>query len=191
MGACSFCEIAEAKDVVTAYCQAVEKAEAYYGYREGYSGAINSTGYCGTVYLPNATEKYSEKNYKTAQKLAQEELDYLDKRDCKSIDLGIVGYDIITVKKEKSKTSPKLTFNIYTATKDRPVATKDNVKDAEAEALRLAEKNNCDYFVRKEYVNSTVTHIVVTRKRQASKPKGKNVKYETIHRYYFFGIAAE
>ena len=93
MGAISFKVTAYGKDIADAYNRAVEEAEDYYG-RDRYNGTISTTYGCREVRNVVSGEKWTKTKEKKAYEYAYKELDTMESRECKGIDLGKVSRNI-------------------------------------------------------------------------------------------------
>ena len=90
MGACSFITTSYGKSLEEAYQNAVKEAIDYYG-RDPYNGTISTTYGCRKVYCDLGPGiKWTATKEKKAFKLVHQEMDNMETRECKGIDLGQV-----------------------------------------------------------------------------------------------------
>lgn len=81
MGANTFDKIIFGKNASNAYIKAKKEADEEYGHQEGYSGQINSTN---SVEQITVDYRYNTKNY---NKLVDEKLNNINKRECLLIEI--------------------------------------------------------------------------------------------------------
>ncbi|MBN1040382.1 hypothetical protein DVW12_17020 [Clostridium botulinum] len=147
-----FIALAEGDKIRTAFDSIISEYERKYG-EKSYDGTISicSLGSCKLSF-----DKYSESNYKKAQKYIIDN-HYGNKWSAYYIDLGVVGYTVITVKKEllKSKPECKLKFVISTYKYFEKIQTNFNYStktEADEKALILTLEGGVEHIVSKEYV---------------------------------------
>lgn len=142
-------------------------------------------------------DKYSKSNEDKAYKTIKED-HYGEKWVAKAIDLGIVHYEVTTFKKLTSKKEkPKWTMSyvVHYGTRTKLFRTKT---ESDAEAMKLLKNGESDVYVSKEYVNTVkgsevVSEFKIEKKQLKTKPKTlkQNQTYNEIHKYMFYGFAAE
>lgn len=199
MGATNFIEeVTTTGTVRMAFDSLVVGYEREYGERS-YNGTIStcSLGNCKLFF-----DKYSEINYKKAQKYIVDN-HYGHKGSADYIDLGIVGYKLVTVKKELLKNKPeyKLRFVVLTYKCFEKVQTNFNYStktEADEKALTLTLESGVAHIVSKEYVlvnnsKSDCSIFYIANKVYKNKPNlkpMKNRKVLPIRKYLFFGWAS-
>lgn len=173
--------------------------------------AINEYGqsiYNGTIATCDfgvCTLKF-DKYLKSNEKKAEDHIDFKDNGDkwrTDYVDLGVIEYELITIKKEKRKYSSKykLKYVILEKCGDRYVQTNysfEKIKNAEEQAIKLSLENiDKKYRVSKEYVvvegNNINFDLIVEKKVCKNKPKvtlKPNQKLIEKHKYIFYGWAA-
>ncbi len=196
-----------ATDVKEAFDELVERANYEYGHQEGYSGKINSVGNSGRCVLK---EKFNKTNQKKADKLINQKLPNMYEGDSCYIELTGIEYEVVTISKERvtSKVKPKyedryaiypsesvvrIKSNFYAV--DTPVDTEKTKKLAEECAIKKALEDGIPYKIKKEKTlikgDTTVTKMVINRKKYKTKPKRKlksNEKLIEYKKYIFFGV---
>ena len=202
MGAEAFMHKIESYDVRTAFDALVQDAITEYGDRS-YNGTIStcSLGRCRVL-----SDVYSKQIEKQAMKIVEQE-DYGRKWTASVLDLGVVGYDVITATKQtpdiKKKAEYKTKYAVlyYPPTyplQEKMIASFDSKKDADQEALKFAllHRDNT-YFVAKRPVNinggdDIVSRIKVDVVRKKTKPstQGVNKTVKPVHVYIFYGLAS-
>lgn len=193
MGACSFINKAEASSVYEAFDRLVEGAVRKYGDNR-YNGTISTCNLGRTI---KTFEKYSKTNEDKAYKLIEKD-NYGEKRCAKAIDLGIIYYEITTIKKlavKKDKPKWTMTYVVHYGNRTKLYKTKT---ESDTEAIKLLKKGEKDVYVSKEYVNvvkgsEIVSEFKIEKKQLKSKPKTlkPNQTCKEIHKYIFYGFAAE
>lgn len=161
--------------------------------RDSYSGDWNT---CSSV---GKRIKFQDKYYgplkvadrKRLDKLVEEET---NKWESTVIDMGIVGYDIIRVKKAAKKSTAKFERK-YVVKNENSSNVKDfkSAKDAKLFAEKESIKTGLSHWISIEYVksgSSVVCECVVTKKRVTRKPTRANVHFQEIHKYYVTAFAA-
>lgn len=203
MGACSFTESYCCDDAVKAFNILVEANREEYG-SDSYNGTIST---CGLInrYPRLKFDKYNKTNEKKAHAFINKEFDEdkIGKRECTYVDLGVIHYEVITVKKKPVKSSSKPVFKKmfvvyydYQGEKTKSFATK-----TEAEKFAMKQKMKeigCDVYIKNEYVlikgNNTVEEFEYTKTIKKTKPSLKpmpNRIVKEIHKYIFYGFATE
>ncbi|MGL5381847.1 hypothetical protein [Clostridium sp.] len=199
MGATNFVEeVTTTGTVRKAFDSLVSEYEREYGERS-YNGTIST---CSLGNCKLSFDKYSESNYKKAQKYIRDN-DYGIKWQANYIDLGVVGYEVITVKKELLKNKPeyKLRFVISTYQCFEKIQTNFNYStktEADDKALTLTLESGVEHIVSKEYVlvnnsKSDCSRFYTDNKVYKNKPNlkpMKNRKVLPIRKYLFFGWAS-
>lgn len=202
MGAEVFLHNIEAYDASSAFTTLVRNAEDEYGDRS-YNGTI-STCSMGRVRILSNT--WSESVEEKAMKIVEDE-DYGHKWTASVLDLGVVGYDVITTTKTaptiKKKAVYKTQYAVMCIPPSYPIQEKfekgfDSKKDADAYAIKLAlEHQENEYFVAKRPVNTNngddvVSKIKVSVVRKEKKPRStpKNGVVRPVHKYIFYGWAS-
>lgn len=199
MGATNFLHEIEAYSAREGFDMLIADANQRHG-TESYNGSINtcSMGGC-TLRFDKHTKTNEQKGYKHI-----EDKDYGNKWEADYVDLGIIGYDLVSVKKQKVEYGAefKLKFVVVKLNFFSEEPTKyfyDKKTDADAKALELSLSSDCNYGVKKEYVNvkkngtTFCTKIVKEVKRYKTKPNlkdMKNKKLHAVHKYIFYGWAS-
>lgn len=199
MGAISFIEKVETTlSVDKEYRRLSAYYEQEYGDRS-YNGTLStcSLGVCRMKF-----EKYSESNLKKAYKYIEDN-HYGEKWQADYIDLGVVGYNVVTVKKKTLKNKPEYKLR-YVVCKnkwlelsptDYNFATKT---EADKKAMELTLNSGVEYAVTKEYIlvknsKNEVTRCEISTKAYKSKPNLKAIpgrKIVPVKKYIFFGWAS-
>ncbi|MGG7060150.1 hypothetical protein ACQPUY_15560 [Clostridium nigeriense] len=199
MGATNFVEeVTTTGTVRNAFDSLISEYEREYGQRR-YNGTIST---CSLGSCKLSFDKYSEGNYKKAQKYIIDN-HHGSKWIADYIDLGVVGYKVITVKKEFLKNKPdyKLRFVVSKYTYFEKIKTNFNYltkKEADEKALSLTLDSGVEHIVSKEYVlvnnsKSDCSRFYVDNKIYKNKPNlkpMKNRKILPIKKYLFFGWAS-
>lgn len=199
MGAINFVEeVTTTGTVQDAFDRLVSEYEREYGER-AYNGTIST---CNLGSCKLSFDKYSESNYKKAQKYITDN-HYGSKWIADYIDLGVVGYKLITVKKEFLKNKPeyKLRFVVSKYSNFEKIKTTFYYLtkiEADEKALSLTLDSGVEHIVSKEYVlvnnsKSDCSRFYVDNKIYKNKPKLKpmrNRKVIPIKKYLFFGWAS-
>ena len=90
MGAIAFMTTSYGKDYKNAYDNAVEDARDYYG-SNSYNGTISTTYGCSIYRCEiNGNTNWTQTKEKKAYIIARQQLENMEKRECKVIDLGKV-----------------------------------------------------------------------------------------------------
>lgn len=108
--------------------------------------------------------------------------------------MGIVGYDIIRVKKAAKKSTAKFERK-YVVKNENSSNIKDfkSAKDAKLFAEKESIRTGLSHWISIEYVksgSSVVCECVVTKKRVTRKPTRANVHFQEIHKYYVTAFAS-
>jgi phosphoribosylformylglycinamidine (FGAM) synthase PurS component len=198
MGACEFTESADAGNVREAFEGLCEDARYEAGH-DSYNGTIStcSLGRCKMKF-----DTYTKANEEKARKIIEKD-GYGQKWVADYIDLGVVCYDVVTVKKKNTQYNAKYKqqFVVCDEASLNPVRnyhydTKP-MADEKAMELTLQASGSADFIVRKMMVkllgNDVVSRFMVEKKSYGGKPKlnpMKNRKIIEIHRYLFYGLAS-
>lgn len=161
--------------------------------RASYSGDWNTCSKVGKRI--KFQEKYSESLKKADKKRLEEIVDNETKKwESTVIDMGIVGYDVITVKKAAKKSTAKFEKR-YVVKNEGSDNVKDfkSAKDAKSFAEERSLKTGISHWISIEYVksgSSVVCECNVTKKRVVRKPTRANVHFQEIHKYYVTALAS-
>lgn len=202
MGAINFVKTGYGINPGEVFESIVKKAEYEYGH-DKYNGTISTCDYSGCRKIADI---YTKSVDKKAMKIIEDE-DYGQKWEARALDLGVVRYDIIYVKKRiptiRKKAEYKLRYavmkyedNGFLAKVVSHFATKT---EADEEAVKLILKNpNIGYYVSKRMINISngedkVTEFKVEVSERKSKPKNvpKGCALREIHKYVFYGWASK
>ena len=203
MGAQNFYHIIEGYSAGEAFDELFSDAIYKKGH-DSYNGTI-STCSLGYVKKMSSSGKYTKSILKKAMKYMEED-DYGSKWRATCLDLGIVGYDVITAKKTTKNPKTKaeyrqkyvvFSYDGFFRENETSAGYRDSKKEADALAMKLALKNNLDYYVAKRPVNvnrgeDVVSEITYTTVRKNTKPKSSkdNTIVKPVHKYLFYGWAA-
>jgi len=199
MGAMNFSHRVLAQSAEEGFNRLVGGAISEYGDRS-YNGTIST---CSMGRLRQVYAKPTETNRKNAYKFIEKD-DYGQKWVADYIDLGVVEYKVLTIKKDHLDTKPAVVRVKYTVRGydrydgDGKIEKYfDTKKEADDYALRLAIRNNKQYYTHKEGVvvegDTRVTKTIIEEKKYKTKPKLKpmpNRKIVEIHEYIFYGWAS-
>lgn len=200
MGATNFVEeIKTTKSVREAFNMLVSEYEKEYGDRS-YNGTIST---CGLGSCKLSFKTYSESNYKKAMKYIKDN-DYGDKWQADYIDLGVIGHQVITVKKVTQKNKPEFKLRYIVCSENEwyePIHTKYYYAAktiADKKAMELTLDTGVEHSVIKDYVlinnsKNEVTRCEISSKTYKSKPSLKDMpgrKILPIKKYIFFGWAS-
>ena len=188
MGAVNFVEeVTTTGTFQDAFDRLVSEYEREYGERS-YNGTIST---CSLGNCKLSFDKYSESNYKKAKEYISDN-HYGSKWITDYIDLGVVGYKVITVKKVflKNKPSYKLRFVVSKYSNFEKIKTNFNYltkKEADEKALLLTLDSGVEHIVSKEYVlvnnsKSDCSRFYVDNKIYKNKPKLKPMKNRKVIR---------
>lgn len=203
MGAVSFMQCGYGENYKDVFNDLVNEATYEYGNND-YNGTIST---CFISSYKKMADVYSASVEKTARKLAAGNMDDVYKRNCVVLDLGIVHYEIVKVKKIIPKITRKAEYKQKYAVmrwEDNEIFSKmikhyDTKKEADADAIRRSLKNpNDSYFVVKRMINTnngddTVTQFKTEIIKRKTKPKTipEGCIVKEIHKYLFYGVASE
>jgi len=194
MGATEVWYLDEGYSIGEVYRGLVEEAEYVSGVGS-YNGTIStcSLGGCTLRF-----DKFTKTNLKKAEKFV-EERGLGQKGRVNFVDFGIVGWDIIEVKKEVKKATPKYESKYIVRNSNGENEASFNKKtDADRYAVQRALEGIGRYYVEKGYVlvdgDSVVTETVRTVKRHKSITKPKLVEKENrlvkpVYKYLIYGLA--
>lgn len=161
---------------------------------DSYNGTISTCNYMG---IKKSFKKYDESTRDKARKYIDDD-ENGNKWECSVIDCGVKRWEVVSIKKRKSKSNAKyktkyVIYNGY----GKKLATKETLKEAEEAAISFAFSEK-GIEISKEPVliegNNIVEDIYTERKSYDKKPKIKETatkKIQEIHVYYFYGWAAE
>lgn len=198
MGAHNFCYTVESSSLVDTFNNLVEDAIHDYG-NDSYNGTIS------TCDLDSRASKsfpvYSKKTEKEGMAFVEKEC-YGEKCRCSYVDLGVSGYEVVTVKKETKKADAELRLK-YCVQEYGPRGSLLGYKDTKAAADDLAIEyclKGKDVHVEKKYINvkknssTETTSFTKETKRYKKKPTLKPMKNRVVrelHKYLLYGWAAE
>lgn len=161
-----------------------------------YGGTFGSTnlGYVRTLTTGLCTKEIE----KEAKSILDQAEDDEKSTTVKGLDLGIVGYDIITVKKVKpTNPSPakyEMGYILYDSILEKKVLAKGkDKKEMENKLLEMALEYP-EAILKKTHLLVSGTELVcelnVTTKRVTKKPtrSPKNAIIKEVHKYVFFGV---
>lgn len=199
MGAQPFTHLIEGSNPSECFERLVNDAIYEYG-NDSYNGTIST---CTLGRMTVLADKYSDTVLKRARKKVNDD-ENGDKRVATVLDLGVVGYDIVTAKKvpvkAKEKAEYRTKFVVLKEAYDssKVIATKETKTEADEYAISQALKEpNFDYRVAKRPVkinkgSEYLTDIEISVKRVKTKPKKapKNAVVSEAHKYLFYGWAA-
>ena len=196
MGATFVCYTVEGYDIQTTFNELKEKYIREFG-NNGYTGTIASChlGYSAKKFIG----KYNKKNSTEANKLIDKARDDeypMDKGCLASIDLGVVSYDIISVKLEKTKNKPKYELKYLIKDNSKTLYSDKNKQKVEEVLTQLAIEHP-NAILSQEYELISGSNVLatpnITIKSMKSKPKEtpKNKVLKEKHKYVFFGYAPE
>ena len=204
MGICRCIHLKEGYNVKDVFNELVEEKRREYG-EDYYNGKI-SNSCLGSKKM--SFDKYNKTTEKKAYTFVEKDIDNGEKNCAKYIDLGVVEYHLLTVKKKNiasEKPVYKMKFvvdveeiyylrNMATNVKNKPF---DNKSDADKYAMEQTMKTLLPHKVTKEYVlekgQSDLTETYIERKVYKSKPKLKdmsNKKLLELHKYLFYALAS-
>ena len=198
MGAIGFNFETEGYDAKSVFNREYALAREEYG-SDPYNGTISTTSYCGLVKLGFGGSKFKDSNLRKARKEVEKHFhDWVDKRDCKIINLGVLYWEVTSYKMKKGKSltkAPRPTV-VYEVHSNGQVFKYNKEDDAHKKAQEMAScGHNCSvvktYEVpRVQAVTATYTTEVKKVTREHKKvPKGATVR--AVNKYLVFGLAAE
>lgn len=194
MGHISIRSIVEGTSPSNAYNKKYNEDEAYYGHQEGYSGHFNAFEGLSKYkeQLVSSNTKFTQAIANKASKIISKAEDNIPCDTCYYIDLGIIGYQVRTIKKVTTKGSYKEIKYVVRREKDeRFIQSFKSVTQAKAFAKKYADDNSVSTIVKREFAIPTIEKYVVEEKVVKTKPTTKTKKVEPVHKYYLFGFARE
>ena len=204
MGACSFIVGKEATSADEAFRQLCEEAAYNYGHN-AYSGKINTCDFYGRATV--LADKYAKAVEAKAQKMAYEQFERMRKYQACCYDLGVVYYNVMSVKKdvpEKQKIKWVQKYVVIDARGlDEDIVFKADTKKPCEEYIRqhIFSGRQCLAIAKrpvpqpapfgrnKDYLARYSVSVKQVNKIPKNVPSGSKV--EAVHRYLFYGIAAE
>lgn len=196
MGATFVQYVTEGYDINLSFEELKRKYVQEYG-NNGYTGTIASCylGYLFKKFDGKYVKKNSTEANKIVDKARNDELT-LDKGSLVCIDLGVVSYDIISVKLDKKSNKPKFELKYIIKDDNKVLYSNTNKQMAEINLCKLAIEHPNAILI-KEYELVSGSSIIaipqINIKSTKSKPKqvpnGKILKEK--HKYIFFGYAPE
>ena len=202
MGACFFTNQIESENPTKAYDALVEDAIRKYG-NDSYNGTIST--WCGYAKSSLSFNKYSKTNELKARRYIDKTQDNICKRDCLYIDLGVVRYETVkAIKKKVVKEKPvyKKMFVVYWEKISDAYGNNKRAFDKLADAEKFAfkkklESSALNIYIKYEYFlvkgkNMVETFDVkITPRKTRPQKVGQNTVVKEIHKYIFYGWAAE
>ena len=199
MGAISFLHYVEGADPSECFADLVDEARYRCG-NDAYNGTI-STCSLGRVIPFNVKGMSSAQKHKKVQEYCN---DNSVKWVANVLDLGVVEYEIVKIKKVPSKGERPVYEKRYVVVGNNPYTGTKNIKDyatkaeAEKEAMRLQMLHPDDIYlvVKKPIVvnraSEVVTSFEIEKKNSKAKPKNvtANMTVKEVHEYVFFGLAS-
>lgn len=202
MGASNFIETGYGSNAGEVFDLLVKDAEYEKGH-DRYNGTISTCSYVG---CKKVADVYTKSVDKKAYKIIEDD-NYGRKWEAKALDLGVVRYEIVRIKKVIPKSKKKAEFRQRYAVMlldsygvlYKMKAHFETKKEADEDALKRILKNpNEKYVVCKKAINinngdDTVTEFKVEVSERKSKPKTipAGCILREIHKYIFYGFAAE
>lgn len=194
MGAINFLQEVKSESPRKGFNSLVAEADYEYGNRD-YNGSINtcSLGKCTMKF-----DKWTKTNEKKAIDFIEDK-DYGTKWIANYVDLGVIGYEVRTIKLVKPKQdSAKLKYVLRTFEDDKYIKSFNNKDDANKAAMKYSLEHNTQCSITKEYcngnnANTTISYTSIDIKEYKTKPKLKdlpNRKIVPIHKYLFYGWAS-
>lgn len=207
MGACGISKTVETTDIKKVWEELHNNASSRwtgdYCDDAAYSGDWNTVS-LGKI--KKVLDKYSESKAKSYLKKNGEKLwDDLYKRDSITLDLGVTGYEVWSVKKvlPKDKKTPKYEqkFVVYHlggnwGNEEIVDATCKTATEANDKAMKLTMENDKYYHVKKARILISGTEETAAFKieKKVYKSKPKNVKkgsvLKEVHKYHIMGMAS-
>ena len=199
MGACNFATEWTGTDYQAGFRRLQQDAEWEYGY-DPYNGTISTTSLYGRPV--KIAERYSATAAKKAQKWINEHEDNVPKRECRVLDLGIVGYEVSKfVKVPHTKADVQFQTRFVAYADERSIGTYKTAAEARAaleNAMGFSRYANTERFhVEKESVRvagKSTTTVAYERQTRIAKtkpkttPKGATVT--PVHKFVYYGWAA-
>jgi hypothetical protein len=194
MGHTNIRAIVEGTSPSNAYNKRYNEDLAYYGHQEGYSGHFNAFEGLSKYreQLVSSNEKFTKAIVNEAEKIIDKAEDEISWDTCYYIDLGIIGYQVRTIKKVTTKGSYKeIKYVVRNAENERFIQSFESVTQAKSFAKKYADDNSVSTIVKREFAIPTIEKYVVEEKIVKTKPTTKTKKVEPVHKYYLFGCARE
>lgn len=192
MGAVSFHkEFETSRPVLQEIGKMQERARVRYG-DDPYNGSIST---CYLIHRPvKLADEYSKKVDEKADAYIERD-NWGKKCEISVLDLGVCGYEKVTVKKKAiaSKRKTKVVYALRTENEKfiRSYEVKEKAVDA---MMRYASEHQEWCYINKETCmiegTPTIMEAVVTKRKFKSKPKDMTNVYP-IHKYVIYGFAAE
>ena len=199
MGATNFIHKVHGNDPYKLFEMLVSEAEREYG-EDSYNGTISTCSYGNIV---KRFDKYTVANEKKA-------MAYIDEKEggqkwfANVIDLGVVQWEVTTIKKKTNSNSKPVYRMKYVVVQKKSYFEIEDLKgfDTKLEADNYALKEfvkhpNNNYFVEKksvkvsgDSVSTTFEKVVKVYKTKPNLKKLDNRVIEPIHKYIIFGMAA-
>lgn len=177
-----------------AYNKKSDEDADYYGHQEGYSGAFNAFEFLSKYkeQLVSSNTKFTKAIANKASKIVSKVEDNIPCDTCYYIDLGIIGYQVRTIKKVTTKGSYKeIKYVVRDAEKERFIQSFKSVTQAKSFAKKYSEDKSVSTIIKREFAIPTIEKYVVEEKIVKTKPTTKTKKVEPVHKYYLFGWARE
>lgn len=194
MGANSFFVTGTGKSAEEVF-DALVKEAVYERGNDSYNGTIST---CRLYRRPmKVYDSYDAKNKDEAYDFAVAR-DFGQKWTAYYIDLGVIGYELIEVKREKKKSDAEfhMMYNVYNYSGKR-VASEKVKAAAESAAMKYSVEHNENTFIQKEPTRASgsclVCNVSVSRKFYEKKPRAPRApgkELVAIHKYAFYGLAA-
>lgn len=194
MGAQSFFLTGTGKNAEEVF-NALVKEAVYERGNDSYNGTIST---CDLYKRPmKVFDSYNKKNEDEAYDFAVAH-DFGQKWTAYYIDLGVIGYELIEVKRENKKSDAKfeMMYNVYNYS-GKKVASEKIKATAEQRAMEYSVKHNENTFIQKEPTRASgsclVCDVSVSRKFYEKKPRAPRApgkELVAIHKYAFYGLAA-
>lgn len=194
MGATNFCIIQQGRDVHKVFEQLITEARNEYG-NDPYNGTISTCSLRGAP--AKSFETYKPANEKEAVDYVQRH-NYGDKWVANYIDLGICGYEIIEVSRNRrDNTASFAKMHVVYDEMGHAICHEKQLKVAKEKAVDYALKYGCDVFIRYEYVktegSSTICEYSCKKTFSETKPRvqeNQRRRIVPVHKYMFYGWAA-
>lgn len=194
MGATKFCTIAQGHNVNEVFNRLVEEAKREYG-TDCYNGTISTCTLHGT---PAKTfENYKPENDVEAVNYVQRH-NYGEKWVANFIDLGVCGYEIVEVSRNRNdNTATFAKMHVVYNEDGKAICKEKQLKVAKEKAVDYALEHGCDVHIKYEYIKVQGSSVVCeyTCKRTFSKTmpyvkENQRRKIVPVHKYMFYGWAA-
>lgn len=197
MGACSFYHEMDGTSAGECFDELVEQAHHDYGY-DSYNGTIST---CCLGRVVRIADTYSKSAEQKARKYIEDD-NWGRKWEATCLDVGVFGYEVVSVKKQVLKPLKPAKYETkYVVLKnDADIITSSYKKtEADEKAMQLSLQDpHAVYSVSKRPVNinrgdDRVSAFEVAKSIKKSRPKSvkKNTVVRELHRYVYYGFAAE